>query len=281
MAPKTALVVDADKEIRAMLSRVLPAPDWDIREVPDNAAVLELAGSLKFELVLTSEKTSGFEDLKLLRKIRQAHPHTRVILLADESTPADVLEAMRESAFSYFTKPFSLTALEEMVRRAVEEPCWDDGIELLIGSPNWIRVAARCDMNTADRLLQFVHEMIDLPEQEKNEVAMALRELLLNAIEHGGKFDPQKYVELSYIRSKRAVSCRVKDPGEGFSLAEIPHAAVMNPPDDPLRHLGYRESENLRPGGFGVLLSRNSVDELIYNDKGNEVLLIKYMDHKC
>jgi anti-sigma regulatory factor (Ser/Thr protein kinase) len=34
----------------------------------------------------------------------------------------------------------------------------------------------------------------------------------------------------------------------------------------------------LRPGGFGVLLARNSVDELIYNEKGNEVVLVKYVD---
>jgi anti-sigma regulatory factor (Ser/Thr protein kinase) len=52
----------------------------------------------------------------------------------------------------------------------------------------------------------------------------------------------------------------------------------MNPPDEPLRHLTYREAENLRPGGFGVLLVKNSIDELLYNEKGNEVVLVKYID---
>jgi len=33
----------------------------------------------------------------------------------------------------------------------------------------------------------------------------------------------------------------------------------------------------LRPGGFGILLTRQLVDELIYNETGNEVLLIKYV----
>jgi anti-sigma regulatory factor (Ser/Thr protein kinase) len=51
----------------------------------------------------------------------------------------------------------------------------------------------------------------------------------------------------------------------------------MNPPHDPLRHVHFREAQNLRPGGFGVLLARNSVDELIYNEQGNDVLLIKYV----
>jgi anti-sigma regulatory factor (Ser/Thr protein kinase) len=133
-------------------------------------------------------------------------------------------------------------------------------------------------MKTADRLVQFVHVMIDLPDGEKEVVALALRELLMNAIEYGGKLDPTKYVEMSYLRTKRAVACRVKDPGEGFSFEEISHSAVLNPSGDPLRHVHYREAQSLRPGGFGVLLARNSVDELIYNEKGNEVVLVKYVD---
>jgi anti-sigma regulatory factor (Ser/Thr protein kinase) len=40
----------------------------------------------------------------------------------------------------------------------------------------------------------------------------------------------------------------------------------------------YREAQGLRPGGYGVLLARELVDELIYDEKGNDVLLIKYLD---
>jgi len=261
-----------------MLSQILKAPEWRIQKAPNNEAAIELLRSTRFDLILTGAGSSGKEDVELLRRIRRVHPHTCMIIVADESAPADVIAAMREGAFSYFSRPFSLQALGDMVRNATEAPCWDDGIEVLPGAPNWYRLAARCDIKTADRLLQFVYEMIELPEPEKEVVASALRELLMNAIEYGGKFDPDKYVEMSYVRTKRAVACRVKDPGEGFSLDEISHSAIMNPPDDPLRHVGFREAENMRPGGFGVLLARSSVDELIYTDKGNEVLLIKYID---
>jgi anti-sigma regulatory factor (Ser/Thr protein kinase) len=213
-----------------------------------------------------------------LRKIRGIHPHTRVIILTDEATPADVISAIREHAFSYFSKPVSLALLASIVHYALEEPCWDDGIEVASATPGWICLKVRCEMMTAERLIQFFHEMTNLPEAERDVLAMAFRELLMNAIEHGGKFDPQKYVEISYVRTRRAVALRIKDPGEGFSLQEIPHAAIMNPPDEPLRHLTYREAENLRPGGFGVLLVKNSIDELLYNEKGNEVVLVKYVD---
>jgi anti-sigma regulatory factor (Ser/Thr protein kinase) len=73
------------------------------------------------------------------------------------------------------------------------------------------------------------------------------------------------------------VICRIKDPGEGFSLDEIRHAAIANPSGDPTHHLAVREEQGLRPGGFGVMMARQLVDELVYGEKGNEVLLVKYL----
>jgi anti-sigma regulatory factor (Ser/Thr protein kinase) len=104
--------------------------------------------------------------------------------------------------------------------------------------------------------------------------------MLTNAIEHGGRLDPNQQVEISYLRARHMVTCRISDPGEGFTLDEIPHAAVANPEDDVLRHVGYREARGMRPGGFGVLLAQKFVDQLVYNEQGNEVLLIKYLDLK-
>lgn len=216
--------------------------------------------------------------MELLGKIRRVRPHTRMIILTDTGTPADVIDCIRERAFSYFSKPISMGSLAEIVGIAIDGPCWDDGIEIVTATPAWIRLVARCDVKTADRLLQFFKEMSDLPDREKADAAIALREILLNAIEHGGHFDPNQYVEISYVRMKHMVGCRVKDPGTGFSRNELPHAAVSNPPEDPIRHFSVRQAQNLRPGGFGILMARNLVDELLYNEKGNEVLLVKYLD---
>jgi anti-sigma regulatory factor (Ser/Thr protein kinase) len=109
-------------------------------------------------------------------------------------------------------------------------------------------------------------------------VGTAFREILLNAMEHGGGLDPNSYVEVEYVRAHRMVSCRIRDPGPGFTLDEITHAAVANPPEDPIRHAKVREELGLRPGGFGILLAQNLVDQVLYNQEGNEVLLIKYLD---
>jgi CheY-like chemotaxis protein len=275
---RTALVVNADPEVETLLKSVLPATEWSIQDAANNAAVLKLIEKRPFDLIITNEKTSGNEDLELLRKIRKVRPHTRLIILTDEGTPGDVIASMREHAFSYFSKPFSLESFAEIVRLAAEGPCWDDGIEVIAATPSWIRLAVRCERSTADRLLQFLHEFADLPEPEGSQVAIAFREILINAFEHGCSFDPKHYVEISYVRTKRLVGCRVRDPGEGFSLDDIHHAAIANPPEDPMRHHAQREALGLRPGGLGVLMAKGLVDDLIYSEDGNDVLLIKYLE---
>ena len=274
---RSALIVDADPQVVKVLRRVLKCGEWHVVELPDNRAVLEFSRSKPFDLIVTGAKTTGSEDVALLRQIRRVRPHIRLIILTEESTPADVVAAMRERAFSYFSRPFSFASLAEMVRIASIEPAWDDGIELVSATPDWVSLIVRCDLRTADRLVQFIEEISDLPQEERSGVATAFREMLLNAIQHGGNFDPNQYVEVSYVRTRRIVMCRIKDPGQGFSLDEIHHAAIHNPSSNPLRHARLREAQGLRPGGYGLLIARHFVDELLHSEQGNEVLLIKYL----
>ena len=277
---KNALVVASGAEVDELLDEVLASEGWSIRRAADNHQALALAKTEPFNLIITGRKTLGPEDVELLGKIRSARPHLRLIILTDKWTPGDVLAAMREGAFSYFTAPFQAYELAEMVRAAMDSPCWDDGIEVLSGTSAWVRLAARCDLNTANRLVQFLRGAKDpsISEGDREAVITAFKEILVNAMEHGGHFDPGQYVEISFVHLRRAVVCRVKDPGQGFSLEELRHAAISSPIDDPFTHLAVREAQGLRPGGFGLLLAKKLVDELIYNERGNDVLLVKYID---
>lgn len=273
-----ALIVDSSPELNRLLTGLFQHDHWEIRIATNNQEALELAKAQPYDLIITSEHSTGTEDIALLRRLRMVRPHTRLIILTDEFTPGDVLAAIRERAFSYFSRPFSTEKLGEMIRIAMTEPYWDDGIEVLSATPNWIRLCVRCDLATANRLLQFYREASDLPDAETEEVATAFREILINAMEHGAKFDPSQHVEVSYVRTRRMVLCRVKDPGEGFSLEELQHSALGNPEEDPFKHMATREAQGKRPGGFGILMAKRLVDDLIYNEKGNEVLLVKYLD---
>src|SRR6202035_73117 len=216
-----ALIVRSGPEIDQLLTSLFQVEKWEMQFAAHNGEALQLAKEATFDLIFTGERTPGKEDIELLRRLRMVRPHTRLIILTDEFIPGDALAAIRARAFSYFSRPFSTEKLAEMIRIATTEPFWDDGIEVLSATPNWIRLCVRCDLATANRLLQFYREASDLPGAETEEVATAVREILGNAMEHGGQFDPSQHVEVSYVRTRRMGLCRVEDPGQGFSLEEL------------------------------------------------------------
>lgn len=277
---RIALVVDSSNEINDLLDGVFSSESWSVQRVPNNEAALAAVAAKPFDLIIIESKKLSPENLEIIHEIRAARPHARLIILADQFTPGDVLNAMREGAFSYFSGPFEHVVLVEMVREAMDSPCWDDGIEVLSGTPSWVSLAARCDIQTAHRLVQFLRGARDprFPEAAREPVIAAFREILLNAMEYGGHFDPSHYVEISFIRATHAIALRIKDPGQGFSLNELRHAAINSPVGDLISHVAVREEQRMRPGGFGLLFAKKQVDDLIYNEKGNEVLLIKYIN---
>jgi DNA-binding response OmpR family regulator len=276
--PNRVVVCGREEQIARRVAGVLS--DFEVERVPDNPALLSVVQAQPAEIVLTSRENSGKENVEALRQIRRlsADCGTKVIILARDSTREDVIAAMRAHAFSYFSKPYFEAAFDEMLRHAASPAEWEDSIQVNSATPAWLRVIGRCEVATADRIIQFMNEISELEGKEREAMGFALKEILMNAMEYGGKFNRERLVEASYVRGKRMILYRIRDPGEGFSLEELTHAAISNPPEDPVRHLEVRESMGIRPGGFGVLLSRKLVDDLIYSEQGNDVLLIKYLD---
>lgn len=276
---KTVLAVDSGAEMNELLNEEDLPLACRVELVRNHEELLSRVTQRAYDVILTDFRIRGEENVAFLRKIHEIRPEAKVIVLAAQGTAHTVIEAIRANAFSYFTPPYNLSMVRQMLASALGLPHWDDGIELLSAHPRWITLKLRCRRLTAERLIQFCAELkVDLPAQERENMGLAFREILMNAVEHGGQFDPKHWVEVSCVRTARLIGYRVSDPGPGFSFGALPHAAVSNPPDEPIRHQHVREKRGLRPGGLGLLLASKLVDELIYNEQGNEVLLIKYLD---
>jgi anti-sigma regulatory factor (Ser/Thr protein kinase)/CheY-like chemotaxis protein len=249
-----------------------------IRRIPDMQAGIARLEAGCFDVVIAEVNGPDEEDVKNLEAIRRACRTARVILLAAESTSQKIIEAMRHHAFSYFSRPFDVITVREMISQAALLSEWADAIQMDSASPNFLTFRLRCTLPTAERLVQFLREMpLELPERDREEMTIAMKELLFNAIEHGGGLDQEKWVRISRIRTSRAVVYHIQDPGEGFRHLSLEHAAVSNP-NDPAAAAVKRAEAGMRPGGFGMLLATKLVDEVLYNQSGNEVILIKRFD---
>jgi len=153
------------------------------------------------------------------------------------------------------------------------------GVEIRSAVPRWVALRIRPDLALREKVVQFFRSSLsDLPDETCEQLAVALHELLGNAIEHGGRSHPRSAIDFTYIRTSRMVLFQIRDAGTGFSIEKINHAALNNPPDDPLRHVEHRTQMGLRPGGFGIMVVQQIADDLIYSEQGNEVALIKYLD---
>ena len=153
------------------------------------------------------------------------------------------------------------------------------GVEVRSFSAGWVCLYVQPQLGLKERVVEFfrTHMLTDLSTELCERLGVAIDELLANAIEHGCRAEPRFGVELTYIRTNRSIMLQLRDTGPGFDWTRLSHAAVNNPPDNPLQHAEVRSQLGLRPGGFGIMLVRQIADELLYNEHGNQVLLVKYL----
>jgi two-component system, OmpR family, response regulator len=213
----------------------------------------------------------------VLAALRGKKARPKVIVITSDDTPGTLLSAVREQAHNYLAKPVERQTLLALVCESLGQKSRVPPIEVISARPEWVELLVPCSMDCATRLEHFMMQLeAGLSEEVRTAVAQAFHELLMNAIEWGGKLNPKRKVRISYLRAKRMLLYRIADPGPGFKFADLDHAAITH--NDSIEHGLIREKKGLRPGGFGLVLVQAKVDELLYNEAQNEVVFVKYLD---
>ena len=277
---KTVLVVDDDRVTRHLLRSLLEKAGYSVATAGDGNEALESArrtGVDAPDLILLDVWMPGMSGLDVLTRLRDEGLHPRVVVMTSDDTPETLLSALKGQALHFMSKPIDPDALIETVGRALSKDAAPE-IEVVSSRPDWVELTVPCTREAAARIEGFLtHLDADLTPAVRESVGYAFRELLLNAVEWGGKLDPNRKVRIACLRAKRMLLYRIADPGPGFRLEDLSHAAITHD-DDPIEHMKAREEKGLRPGGFGLKLVLAYVDELLYNEARNEVVFVKYLD---
>ena len=275
--PARILVADDDRTTRFAICGMLKKAGYSVTSAKNGAEALRRIEQMSFDLAFLDIWMPELTGLEVLARVRLGESRPKMVIMTSDGTPESVLSAVREQAYEYLSKPFPPKKAVEVARRALRQDA-SPPIEVVSAKPHWVELLIPCTREAAERIESLLMKLeANLPDDQLNTIGLAFRELLLNAIEWGGKLDPNRKVRIAYVRSSRILLYRIADPGPGFNFKGLTHAAVSQPAGAPLAHVSVRDQLGIRPGGFGIAMIRAIADELLYNEAQNEVIFIKYL----
>jgi DNA-binding response OmpR family regulator len=273
------LIVEDDRSTCLFLAETLKAAGFTVASAMDGEEALECLRAGSYDLMLLDVWMPKMNGLDVLAALPKEGARPKVVVMTADDTPETLLKVVREQAWRYVAKPVEPQALVELLREVLAQTAVAPRIEVVSARPDWVELLVPCERAVVDRIESFMTQLEgDLAADVRESTGYAFRELLMNAIEWGGGLDPSRTVRVAFLKARRMLLYRIADPGPGFNVEGLLHAAIGQPEDDPTAHAIVREEKGLRPGGFGILTVRAIVDELLYNEKRNEVVFVKYLD---
>ena len=115
---KILLIEDQDS-YRLTLEQAL-GEEHDVRAVESGERAVEVAATEPMDLVITDLKLGGMTGLEVIRRLKRADPYLEAIVMTAYATVETAVEAMKEGAYDYITKPFSLDEFQLLVSNALE-----------------------------------------------------------------------------------------------------------------------------------------------------------------
>lgn len=120
MEAKRVLIVDDEKNIRLTLSQALEAPGLDIATAVNGEEALARLAEKRFGLILLDLKMPGMDGMEVLRRVRQAGPDVKVIIITAHGSIESAVEAMKLGAVDFIQKPFAPAEIRELVTRVLD-----------------------------------------------------------------------------------------------------------------------------------------------------------------
>ncbi|MBV9124429.1 MAG: ATP-binding protein, partial [Planctomycetes bacterium] len=194
-----------------------------------------------------------------------------ILLVSVETQHEDNVHGLEVGADYRLTRPFTGEQLGQAVHTVLSRR---QHLQKT-GTRGEVHFRFPSDLSSLEELNQRIaalSRLSGLPAPQVQQLTTAVREVGMNAIEWGHRHQVERVVTATYRIDQKKITITLRDTGPGFD----PNPWLPAAGGDPLRHLTVRQTLGLREGGLGIGLARNMVDDLQYNDIGNEVRLVKF-----
>jgi len=115
------LVVDDEKSLREVMSIMLKRAGYDVTEASDGAEAIGQVGKEIYDLVITDLRMPKADGMDVLKAVKSSSPETVVLVVTAFGTADSAVEAMKQGAYDYLTKPFQVDEVQLIIRNALEK----------------------------------------------------------------------------------------------------------------------------------------------------------------
>ena len=194
------LVVDDDLAVRQALSRTLEKIGYDVVVAEDGQEGLDRLRQGGIHIVLADLKMPKLSGNELLKAAKAIAPDVEVIVITGHGTVEDAVEAMKEGAYDFITKPFKRVQLEKTIRKAAEKQALVLENRVLQARVDELQGAGQI-IGTSPAILRT----LELVNQVAPSTATVLiqgesgtgKELIANAVHHGSPRRARPFIKVN------------------------------------------------------------------------------------
>jgi ActR/RegA family two-component response regulator len=272
-----SLLIGKPSETIRSIAHAVTAAGGACERVDGDASAIRRLRREQFDVVITDPETTIDEDLALLDEVRDLSPGVKAIVLAPITTPEEVIAALRARVFVCLSAPHDPQQIALFAARAAADADWRMDIEVLSAQPEWVSLRVNCRALTADRVLSFLDELhSEVPHDLRQDLMAAFREVLLSAMATSKAFNEFKVVEVSAVRTQRTLVFHVRDMVSPYHRRARAHDAAAGVQTTSVMDKSDANQPAIVQAPYASLLTQHIVDELIWSELGNDILLIKH-----
>ncbi len=203
---KTAsiLVVEDEEKMRELLQKILSTEGYVVQTTSNGSAALSMIEENPFDIVLTDVKMPGLGGIELLKAIKGISPETYVIIMTAFGTIDSAVEAMKQGAYDYISKPFKMDEIRILLKKILDEKALRHEVDTLRREVK--RRYQYSNIIGKSKSMQKVFELIERVSDGKSTVLIqgksgTGKELVAKAIHYNGprKNNPFMAVNCSAI----------------------------------------------------------------------------------
>ena len=256
------LVVDDEIEICELLQIALDMHGHKVVISQSATHAMELMEEQEFDFVIIDMIMPEISGLEMIRIINDRYPKTLTILTTGLQTQDVIIEALRQGAYNFVNKPFSLDEINNIISAGSRaKSCHTQAKSIqpyLTQELHFVLPSQKNLMEEVAGTIAGLANWLGFPEKlVAMNIPLTVDELFLNAVIHGNKEDENKSVSIKVDLDDEKIAIIITDQGEGFDWKWV---LDRNTPAD-------LDNE----GGRGIFLVKHYVDSIHYNEVGNEV----------